>query len=581
MKRVLIFVHYNKYNNFSGYVIYLLEHIKHIYTQIVFVSNSPVSGNNRIKLDEFCDDIIIRENNGFDFGAWKDALLREGWEKLLQYDNVTLMNDTCFGPIFDLQNIYTKNEHENIDFWGLTSYKKAKNGTHGSYETISEHIQNYFMCFNKSVISSAVFRNFWIKLEYPDDINKLTSRYENELTPLLSNNGFKYCVEYAPNPGPDIIHKDAATWHPDLIIQNNIPFIKIKSFEYFPYQKYIIDLIQKKTNYPVSLIFDYVTEYFNPNLSLQICNKLVPATPRVECITNISVAIHLHVFYLDIFEIYLDYFNNISIDFDLFITTNTADKEKMIRACIKNRKTEKSIKKIIVTENKGRDILPWLNISDELVKYDIVGHFHTKKTIFAEEWFGITWQQDILELLLVPINRIIDEFNKYPNLGIIISEIPTWGHISPYFLDENGQKILNSSLKELWKKCNCIKEIDFSRLKTIIMPYGNMFWYRPASLQSFFQMHLTSDDFDPEPLMNDLTIVHFIERILVYCAWNNSFDYRIMVFSPPKISNFIDHMLLSEANNSINSIKRSITYRTGHFILAVPKMIKRIFFHNK
>jgi len=577
MKRILFFVHYNKYNGFSDYVIYLLEHIKHIYNKIVFVSNSPVSSDNFIKLKEFCDDIIIRVNKGFDFGAWKDALLKEGWERLSQYDNVTLMNDSCFGPIFDLKNIYTKMEHESIDFWGLTLHKKTKRGILGTNDHIPEHIESYFICFDKAVIFSSLFQNFWENVEYLDDIKKVTSRYETKLTSLLSRNGFKYSVKYALNLDSDIIDKDVAIWHPDLIIENHIPFIKVKSFVYFPYQKYIIDLIQKKTNYPVDLIYDYVTEVFNPNLSLQICNKLVPVIPANECISITNIAIHLHVFYLDVFEMYLNYFNNISINFDLFITTDTVEKENKIKTYIKNSATEKHLKEIIITENRGRDILPWLNISDKLSKYVIAGHFHTKKTMDLKEWTGITWQQDIFELMLIPIEKIINEFSKNPNLGIIIPEIPTMWHIKPYLENEDERNYFCSSLNELWKKSNCIKEINFSKLKTIIMPYGNMFWYRSEALQSLFKMNLKSNDFAPEPLKNNLTIAHCIERLPVYYAWNNGFDYRIMVFYPPKISSFIDHMILSD---NYYSIKKSRAYRIGRFILSVPRMIK-IFFVQK
>jgi len=572
MKRILFFVHYNKYNSFSGYVTYLLEHIKHIYDRIVFISNSPVPGDNLIQLKDLCDDIINRENKGFDFGAWKDALIKEGWEKLSQYDNVTLMNDTCFGPVFDLQDIYTKMEQESIDFWGLTLYQKTKRGMLWSDDPIPEHIQSYFMCFNKTVISSCVFQNFWINLKYLNDINKVISNYETKLTLLLSKNGFKYSVKYDPNFGSDIMHKDVATWHPYLVIKNNIPFIKIKSFIYFPYQKYIIDLIQKKSDYPVELIFKYVTEYFNPNLSLQICNKFIPAIPVNENISNTRIAIHLHVYYLDVFKIYLDYFNDILIDYDLFITTDTVDKENKIRSDIKDSNTEKHLKNIFVTENRGRDIFPWLNISDILNKYDIVGHFHTKKSISEQEWIGITWQQDIFELMIIPIEKIINEFNKNTNLGIIIPEIPVFARIKPILPDENEQKYLYSSLNKLWKKINCIKEIDFFKLKTIIMSYGSMFWYRPASLQSLFNMHLSSDDFPPEPLINSLSLAHVIERLPVYCAWNNGFDYRIMVFYPPKISSFIDHMVLSD---KYDSIEKSRSYRIGRYILTLPRIIKR------
>ena len=106
MNRILLYVHYNKYDTLDNHIIYQLKNIKHIYNRIVIISNSPISTENKAKLEGLYNDIIERGNIGFDFGAWKDALLQEGWEKLSQYDNVTLMNDTCFGPIFDLEPVY-------------------------------------------------------------------------------------------------------------------------------------------------------------------------------------------------------------------------------------------------------------------------------------------------------------------------------------------------------------------------------------------------------------------------------------------------------------------------------------------
>jgi len=548
MKRILFFVHYNKYNGLSDYVIYLLKHIKHIYNRIIFISNSPISDDNLKNIKDLCNEIIIHENKGFDFGAWKDAFFKEGWEKLSQFDNVTLMNDSCFGPFFDLQEVYTNMEQKNIDFWGLTLYKKTKKGMSGNNAFIPEHIQSYFMCFNKTVVSSSVFQNFWINVNC---LNNVKYYYKTQITLLLSKYGFKYSVKYSPNHVSANIHNDIAAWHPDLLINNNIPFIKIESIINFPYQKYIINLIGNNSGYPLYLIYNHVTEIFNPNLSLKVCNKLIPAIPLNDNISSTSIAIHLHIYYLDVFEIFLNYFNNISIDFDLFLTTDTVEKENKIKAYIKNTNTEKRIKNIIVTENRGRDILPWLNISDILSNYEVVGHFHTKKTIFEEEWKGKTWLHDIMELLLIPINKIIDEFNINPNLGVIIPEIPICYQLNPSLLDKNEQFILCSKLNEFWKKSNCIKEIDFFNLKSIIMPYGNMFWYRPASLQSLFQMRLSSDDFAPEPLNNNLTTVHFLERLPVYFAWNNGFDYRIMSYYPPKTSAFIDHEILSDIYYSI------------------------------
>ena len=273
IKRALFFVHYNKNNSLSDYVVYLLQQIKHIYSRIVFISNSGLSPVNLSKLEGLYNDIIIRENRGFDFGAWKEALLNEGWEKLLQYDNITLMNDSCFGPVFDLQDIYEKTEQKNVDFWGLTLHPYLKSGMPGTNGPIPEYIQSYFICFNKAVISSTVFQNFWINIKYQKNIHKVIQLYETKFTSLLSNCGFKFNAIYNPNSSLYIKNKDVATYRPNLIIENKIPFVKIKSFVFFTYQKYIIDLIQKETDYPVDLIYNYATEMFNPNFSFLICNK--------------------------------------------------------------------------------------------------------------------------------------------------------------------------------------------------------------------------------------------------------------------------------------------------------------------
>ena len=41
----------------------------------------------------------------------------EGFENLKSYDSITAMNDTCFGPLWDMAPLYDKYESDNnIDF---------------------------------------------------------------------------------------------------------------------------------------------------------------------------------------------------------------------------------------------------------------------------------------------------------------------------------------------------------------------------------------------------------------------------------------------------------------------------------
>jgi rhamnosyltransferase len=111
MKRILFFVHFNKCGGVSRYVPWLLENVRLVYKRIVFISNSPLSAQCRSELAPLCDALFERENKGFDFSAWKDGMLKEGWDELSLYDSVTLMNDSCFGPLFDLEPVYRQMQH--------------------------------------------------------------------------------------------------------------------------------------------------------------------------------------------------------------------------------------------------------------------------------------------------------------------------------------------------------------------------------------------------------------------------------------------------------------------------------------
>ena len=70
------------------------------------------------------------------------------------------------------------------------------------------------------------------------------------------------------------------------------------------------------------------------------------------------------------------------------------------------------------------------------------------------------------------------------------------------------------------------------------MPYGTMFWYRPEALKPLFDLNLTEQDFPEEPLPVDGTIAHAIERLPVYIAWSQGYDFRIAIHKDNIMSGF-------------------------------------------
>ena len=108
------------------------------------ISNSQLTKSATVTLEELgIAEVIQRENLGFDFAAWRDGMAHVGFERLADFDSVTLMNDTCFGPLWDMSDLVEDFEQrQSVDFWGMTNFRKTK--------YFEEHLQSYFYIFQKS-----------------------------------------------------------------------------------------------------------------------------------------------------------------------------------------------------------------------------------------------------------------------------------------------------------------------------------------------------------------------------------------------------------------------------------------------
>lgn len=80
-------------------VVYYIKSLKSVVSRLVVVVIGNIDDKGKEKLDWIADEILIRENVGFDAGAYKAVLCSPDFmEKIKQYDEIVLSNDTCFGP---------------------------------------------------------------------------------------------------------------------------------------------------------------------------------------------------------------------------------------------------------------------------------------------------------------------------------------------------------------------------------------------------------------------------------------------------------------------------------------------------
>lgn len=539
-RRLLLFVHYNKWGHLADYVIYLLKQIRKIYARVVFISNSPLTEQAREKLQGVCDDILQRENIGFDFLAWKDALAREGREGLSRYDSVTLMNDSCCGPFFDLGAIYREMEAKGADFWGLTNHSfvevddKHPLGTDG---IIPEHIQSYFLCFQRPAFMSDAFHSFWEQVGVEDTIEEAIRKYETQLTPYLTNSGLKWTLFCDTTKiEPETYSKQET--HPELLLQAGVPLVKIKAFfARTPAENAFFLSSLREYRYPFSLLHEHLSHHFSPETSLQVVGHGLEGKRRGRKERpRQRIALHIHAYYTDILRMLLQRVRrHVRTPLDIFITTSSDEKAAEIQQLAQKDFPQLHVRRVLVCENCGRDVWPWLKVAPLMADYDVAGHLHTKKSPNTNVRFGPLWREELLECLVNRFPLIEDAFARDPKLGIVIPDIPSIFRYPPIPYRYDTDYGMHELLPKIWKRLGCQRAVEFAEMPILVFSYGNMFWYRPQALEPLWQTPWRTEDMPGEPLPVHGTLLHALERLPVYVAWERGYDFAIVkpAHTPP------------------------------------------------
>ncbi|MBZ2155367.1 rhamnan synthesis F family protein [Streptococcus anginosus] len=559
MKRLLLYVHFNKYNRVSSYVYYQLTQMRPLFSKVVFISNSQVSEHDYQKLVDLhlMDNFIQRENVGFDFAAWRDGMTHVGFDDITTYDVVTIMNDTCFGPLWDIKDYYLNYEaNDQVDFWGLTNNRRTKKSR--QTQGFPEHIQSYFITFKKPVIASSAFRKFWENVTNHTDVQKVINDYETKVTTTFLAAGFRYQTVF-DTVNEDItgmLHPDFSYYNPTAILNHKVPFIKVKAIDNNQHiAPYLLEEIAKKSDYPVDLIVSHMSEINFPDFKYLLARKYIQTTAPTS-LSNKKIGVHLHVFYVDLLEDFLKAFENFHFAYDLFITTDNDTKKLEIEAILnQNHKNAHTF----VTGNIGRDVLPMLKLKKYLSTYDYIGHFHTKKSKEADFWAGESWRNELIDMLIKPADNILANFEN-DKLGLVISDIPTFFRYNK-IVDAWNEHLIAPEMNDLWYKMKMTKPIDFNTFHTFVMSYGTFIWFKYDALKPLFDLDLTDKDVPIEPLPQN-SILHAIERLIVYVAWNEHYDFRISK-NKIEITPFVDNKLYNERGDSAPHTYVDFTYMGG------------------
>lgn len=212
----------------------------------------------------------------------------------------------------------------------------------------------------------------------------------------------------------------------------------------------------------------------------------------------------LHAWHLDVLAEILAQLRNCEIPWQLEVST-TPEKAKptedMLRQCDLQHR-------IHVIENRGRDILPFLEIAARLIQEgeQLVLKLHTKRSPHRND--GDQWRRELVSSLVsgVRAQTVLDAFSKDPDLGLVAPE----GHVQPmsYYWGANAPAVSRLA----GRLGLSLTDLSESRFVS-----GSMFWARLQAIRPLIEIGLSRSDFEQEKSQVDGTMAHAIERIIAPC----------------------------------------------------------------
>lgn len=222
-------------DNLGNYIYYLAVELRKMVRDLVIVSNGFLTELERDKLEKITKYLYEREDAGFDSDAFKDALENYiSWERIEQYDELILVNDTCYGSIYPFEDVFDEMDtyRNDLDFGSLTEQEEFR-ASPFSDKIIPYHIQPYFAVIHKKLLHSEDFKSFWRTLVIPHDYDAAVHNYELKFAAYFNNLGYS-CGAYIDNSefcrtideGMAYVFFDSYR----LVSKHRCPLIKRKAF---------------------------------------------------------------------------------------------------------------------------------------------------------------------------------------------------------------------------------------------------------------------------------------------------------------------------------------------------------------
>lgn len=458
MDRLGIYVIYDKDGIIDEYVIDVLRKIKTDLKEIIVVCNGKYSIKELDKITGFANEIYVRDNKGYDAGAFKDAVINYiGKTKLMQFDELLLFNDSFYSITTSFSNVFFSMESKNVDFWSLTKNTGNIN--------IAPSIQSYFLVIRKEMLNSKFFYEYWETLPYYKNFNDVVNGFEKGFASYFERKGFVWdsyidMQKYEFDDGAKDAFSPYHSVQYEIMVEQEYPVIKRKLFaigENTP------DFgLNRQTRENFLLALESIKQ--DPNVDMENIWKNVLRTYSLRDIQiNCGLTYILNDFWID------NLHNAKCVLFILLEDNNSKEKINRImelskymeiylfsyleNSCLENcnrvhfnRINEKIDFTRYILKNYA-EIIKKHNFFGVLKEHNTVPEFDKLYTVEAShnwgDWENLLGRNGYL-------NQLLNLFMKEKRLGLLVTPLPLHGkYIKSHIYEWNEDDELNVLLQKL------------------------------------------------------------------------------------------------------------------------------------
>jgi lipopolysaccharide biosynthesis protein len=261
LPRALVMAHYDPDGIVDDHILYSLAAYRPLFERIVFVSVSTQrmpEGS-----EHLVDEFIKRDNIGYDFVSWKTGL--KEIRNPGSYFEIVFVNDSVYGPFFDLRQALLAPHIKHFDFWGMVASHQNR-----------WHIQSWFFSMRHNLVQSRDMSAFWETVEPLGNKQDIIASYELAMATFFVKRGWRAGALYeAPRRATlqilmarkfSALGQSVAAYYappnPVHLLWRNclragIPYAKVELLRSNPLGVSLEPLrtfIRKNTRYPLSLI---------------------------------------------------------------------------------------------------------------------------------------------------------------------------------------------------------------------------------------------------------------------------------------------------------------------------------------